>query len=65
MKANPVHQIVLLDIADIDRRIVQAEHARTHPAQGERINALSAQRQSQLRELTELSGSRATTCTPS
>ncbi|MGN8025932.1 zinc ribbon domain-containing protein [Microbacterium sp. 22242] len=58
MKANPAHQIVLLDIADIDRRIARVEHARTHPAQGDRINALSAQRQGQLRELTELSGAR-------
>ncbi|MDQ4212670.1 zinc ribbon domain-containing protein [Microbacterium sp. ASV81] len=58
MKANPAHQIVLLDIADIDRRIAQSEHARTHPAQGERINELAALRQGQLRELTALSGSR-------
>lgn len=58
MKANPAHQIVLLDIADVDRRILQAEHARTHPAQGERINELAAQRQGQVRELTELSGAR-------
>jgi hypothetical protein len=34
VKANPAHQIVLLDIADIDRRILQADHARTHPVQG-------------------------------
>ncbi|GAA4482776.1 zinc ribbon domain-containing protein [Microbacterium panaciterrae] len=58
MKANPVHQLVLLDIADIDRRIVQSEYARTHPAQGDRINELSAQRQGQLRELTQLAGAR-------
>ena len=58
MKANPAHQLVLLDIADIDRRILQADYARTHPAQGERINELAAQRQGQLRELTVLSGAR-------
>ncbi|MBS1672988.1 MAG: DNA-binding protein [Actinobacteria bacterium] len=58
MKANPAHQLVLLDIADVDRRIVQAEHSRTHPVGAERINELSAQRQGQLRELTELSGAR-------
>jgi predicted nucleic acid-binding Zn-ribbon protein len=58
VKANPAHQLVLLDIADIDRRILQADYARTHPAQGERINELAAQRQGQLRELTALSGAR-------
>ena len=58
MKANPAHQLVLLDIADIDRRILQADYARTHPAQGERINELAAQRQGELRELTLVSGAR-------
>lgn len=58
MKANPAHQLVLLDIADLDRRIVQTEHARTHPAQGARINELAALRQGQLRELTGLTGAR-------
>ncbi|MBW1639431.1 MULTISPECIES: zinc ribbon domain-containing protein [Microbacterium] len=58
MKANPAHQIVLLDIADLDRRIARAEHARTHPPQGERINELAALRQEQLRELTVLTGRR-------
>ncbi|MDR6866118.1 putative nucleic acid-binding Zn-ribbon protein [Microbacterium resistens] len=58
MKANPEHQRVLLDIADLDQRIARAEHTRTHPAQAARINELSALRQQQLRELTVLAGAR-------
>ncbi|WP_295011050.1 zinc ribbon domain-containing protein [uncultured Microbacterium sp.] len=58
MKANPAHQLVLLDIADVDRRIVQSEYTRTHPVHGDRINELAAQRQGQLRELTALAGTR-------
>lgn len=58
MKASPEHQRILLDVADLDRRIQQAEHARTKPAQAERINELSKLRQEQLRELTSLAGTR-------
>ncbi|MBO9625751.1 MAG: DNA-binding protein [Microbacterium sp.] len=58
MNASPEHQRILLDIADIDRRIAQAERARTQPTQGARITELIAIRQDQLRELTTLTGVR-------
>lgn len=58
MNASPEHQRLLLDIADLDRRIQQAERARTTPAQGPRINELAKERQEQLRELTVLTGAR-------
>lgn len=58
MNATPEHQRILLDVADLDRRIQQAEKVRTHPAEGARINELSKERQEQLRELTNLTGAR-------
>lgn len=58
MNASPEHQRILLDIADLDRRIAQADRARTHPSQAARINELVAIRQEQLRELTVLTGTR-------
>ncbi|GAA5151770.1 C4-type zinc ribbon domain-containing protein [Microbacterium pseudoresistens] len=58
MKANPAHQRVLLDIADVDQRIARAEHERTHPPQAARISELVAARAEQLRELTAFSGAR-------
>ncbi|MGM7665723.1 zinc ribbon domain-containing protein [Microbacterium sp. A93] len=58
MKASPEHQRILLDVADLDLRIQQAERARTTPPQGPRINELVKERQEQLRELTTLAGVR-------
>lgn len=58
MNASPEHQRILLDIADLDRRIAQAERARTKPTQASRISELVAIRQEQLRELTALTGTR-------
>lgn len=58
MNASPEHQRILLDVADLDRRIQQAERARTTPPQGARINELAKERQEQLRELTSLAGIR-------
>lgn len=58
MNASPEHQRILLDVADLDRRIAQAERARTKPSQGARIGELVAIRQEQLRELTALTGTR-------
>lgn len=58
MKANPEHQRVLLDVADIDRRTAQAEHARSHPPQAARVSELMAIRQEQLRGLTVATGTR-------
>ncbi|MFB8190706.1 zinc ribbon domain-containing protein [Microbacterium sp. NPDC055988] len=58
MNASPENQRTLLDIADLDRRIAQAERARTKPSQAGRITELVAIRQEQLRELTTLTGTR-------
>lgn len=58
MNASPEHQRTLLDISDLDRRIAQAERARTQPTQAARITELVAIRQEQLRELTTLTGTR-------
>ncbi len=58
MNASPENQRTLLDIADLDRRIAQAERARTKPSQAGRITELVAIRQGQLRELTTLAGTR-------
>lgn len=58
MNASPEHQRILLDVAELDRRIQQAEHARTTPAQGPRINELVKERQAQLQELRALTGAR-------
>lgn len=58
MNASPEHQRILLDLADLDRRIAQAERARTQPSQAARIAELIALRQEQLRELTALTGIR-------
>lgn len=58
MNASPENQRTLLDIADLDRRIAQAERARTKPSQAGRISELVAIRQEQLRELTTLAGTR-------
>lgn len=58
MNASPEHQRTLLDISDLDRRIAQAERARTQPTQAARITELVAIRQEQLRELTALTGTR-------
>jgi hypothetical protein len=48
VNASPENQRTLLDIADLDRRIAQAERARTKPSQAGRITELVAIRQEQL-----------------
>lgn len=58
MNASPEHQRILLDVAELDRRLQQAEKVRTNPAQGPRINELAKERQEQLRDLTTLTGVR-------
>jgi len=58
VKANPEHQRVLLDVAELDQRSARAEHARKNPPQAARVNELSVLRQAQLRELTLLAGTR-------
>jgi hypothetical protein len=52
VKATPENQRTLLEIADLDRRLLQSERARTQPSQGARINELAAVRKQQLGELT-------------
>jgi len=56
VKATPENQRTLLEIAELDRRLQQAERARTQPAQGARINELAGVRKQQLAELTSLAG---------
>ncbi len=56
MNATQEQQRRLLQVADLDRRIQQAERQRTQPANAARINELAAIRQEQLRELTLLTG---------
>lgn len=56
MKATPENQRTLLEIAELDRRLQQAERARTQPAQGARINELAGVRRQQVAELTSLAG---------
>lgn len=58
MNASPEHQRILLDVAELDRRLQQAEKVRANPPQGPRINELAKERQEQLRELTVLTGAR-------
>lgn len=58
MNATPEHQRILLDVAELDRRLQQAEKLRANPVQGARINELAKERQEQLRELTVLTGAR-------
>lgn len=58
MNASPEQQRILLDVADLDRRLQQAERLRSEPVQGPRINELAKARQEQLRELTTLTGVR-------
>ncbi|MGM1016420.1 MAG: zinc ribbon domain-containing protein [Actinomycetota bacterium] len=58
MNASPEHQRILLDVADLDRRIQQAERARSHPPQAARISELVGLRNEQTRELTLLTGTR-------
>ncbi|WP_308493860.1 zinc ribbon domain-containing protein [Microbacterium terrisoli] len=58
MNAQPAHQIRLLDLADLDARIRQAEHARTNPSQAARVRELIARRQELTPELTARQGTR-------
>lgn len=56
VNARPEDQRQLLDIALLETKIRRAEHARTHPAEADRISALAAQRTEQAAELTRLTG---------
>lgn len=51
MKASPADQLLLLDLADIDRRMTAAEAARTNPPQAARVKELIEHRNALGREL--------------
>lgn len=58
MIAQPAHQRRLLDLADLDARIRQADHARRNPAQAERVHQLVGRRRELTQELTAREGAR-------
>lgn len=58
MNASPAEQRILLDIADLDARLRQADHARSNPPQAARVQELLAQRQRQSQELATRLGAR-------
>ncbi|MFV0319576.1 MAG: zinc ribbon domain-containing protein [Microbacterium sp.] len=58
MNASPADQLRLLDIADLDARLRQADNARKNPAQAARVQELLAQRQEQSQELAMRLGAR-------
>jgi len=51
VNAAPADQLRLLDLADLDTRLRQAEHVRANPPQAARVKELLAQRQELSREL--------------
>ncbi|WP_309067568.1 C4-type zinc ribbon domain-containing protein [Microbacterium sp.] len=58
MKASPADQLLLLDVADIDRRLAQAAATRKNPPQAARVQELIAQRTELGRELAARAGAR-------
>lgn len=58
MKASPEDQRRLLDLADLDARLVRADAARKNPPQAARVNELVARRQELSQELTTRLGAR-------
>ena len=58
MKASPADQRLLLELADLDRRLRQAEAARRNPPQAARVQELVAQRTAQSHELAIRVGAR-------
>lgn len=58
MKASPADQLLLLDVAEIDRRLAQAEASRKNPPQAARVQELIARRTTLGRELAQRAGSR-------
>ncbi|WP_460773726.1 zinc ribbon domain-containing protein [Microbacterium sp. GXF7504] len=53
MNAAPADQLRLLDLADLDTRLRQAEHVRANPPQAARVKELLEQRQVLSRELAD------------
>lgn len=58
MKASPADQRRLLDLADLDARIIRADAARKNPPQAARVSELIARRQELTQELTTRLGGR-------
>lgn len=58
MNASPADQLRLVEVAGLDARIRQADHARRNPPQAARVQELLAQRQTLSQELTARLGSR-------
>ncbi|WP_439593867.1 zinc ribbon domain-containing protein [Microbacterium sp.] len=58
MKASPADQTRLLEVAELDARIRQAEVARRNPPQAARVQELLAQRQTLAQELSTRLGAR-------
>ena len=58
MNASPADQRRLVEIAELDARIRQADHARKHPPQTARVQELLARRQELSRELSVRQGAR-------
>lgn len=58
MNASPNDQKKLLDVADLDARLRQAEHRRTHPPQAARIAELGTDRATRSQELLAVTGAR-------
>ncbi|GAA1912374.1 zinc ribbon domain-containing protein [Microbacterium aoyamense] len=58
MKASPADQTRLLEVAELDARIRQADNARRNPPQAARVQELLAQRQTLAQELSTRLGAR-------
>lgn len=58
MNASPADQLRLVEVAELDARIRQADHARKNPPQAGRVQELLARRQTLSQELTTRLGAR-------
>ena len=58
MNATPADQRILLDLGDLDRRILVTEASRKNPPQAVRVAELTAQKQGQSQELAQRLGAR-------
>lgn len=58
MNASPADQLRLVEVAELDARIRQADHARKNPPQAARVQELLARRQTLSQELTTRLGAR-------
>ena len=58
MKASPADQRLVVEVAELDARIRQADHARRNPPQAARVQDLKARRQDLSQELSTRLGVR-------